>query len=510
MLAVGGPRAISLWRLDGTPTLSRRIPVRETKALGALFGGGQELRLGVVGRSALSVFTARSGNRLWSQSVGPEVSAASFSPDGETAAAGGSNELQIARTERDALIRRIGVSSPLRAVAFSPDGRMVAGIDVAGEFATVWSLATRDVLQRVPVPWVAQSVAFTPDGRLALGMADGSVVLELICNSRPRQVLHGPTERVFDIAFPDGGPLATAGEQGIVVFWDPSTTVLQRRPSPISTRYGHRSDLGRRLRQRSQRPCGGRPPSGDEVVTVLEVHEFTGHPAARAPRLGRRGRHRQPRAAYRRGPARRSLYEPDGRSRQLQRPGAGDRVRALALSSRDIVAWGLPGRVALWDASVARRLEPLRVQGTPVSLDFSDTGLLAVAGTNGVTLWDPLEQRPVAEPAQDVEVQAVAIARSGDVLAYASAGRVTLWDLRNDRMRFSDRDARERLTCACHEPRRGDARSRDQRKCGSIAPDRHGQRADARGSATVPGGPVTGLDLALTGRCWPREHRAAS
>ena len=70
MLAVGGPRAISLWRLDGTPSLSRRIPVRETKAL-TFFGGGQELRLGVVGRSALSVFDARSGNRLWSRSVDP-------------------------------------------------------------------------------------------------------------------------------------------------------------------------------------------------------------------------------------------------------------------------------------------------------------------------------------------------------------------------------------------------------------------------------------------------------
>ena len=490
MLAVGGPRAISLWRLDGTPAISRRIPVREAKAL-SFFGGGQELRLRVVGRSALSVFDARSGNRLWSRSVGPDVSAASFSPDGETVAAGGSNELQIVGTERDAPIRRIGVSLPLRAVAFSHDGRTVAGIDVAGEFATVWKVATRDVLHRIPVTGAAHSVAFTPDGRLALGMADGSVELQPIGASRPRQVLDGPTERVFDIAFPAGGPLATAGEQGIVVLWDPSTSALQRTMfhlDPISDIdfANGANDLA----------AGGLL---DEVVTVWR---FAGD---RASRRARRAVSADAVAIDSRGErlvvAGRgvSLYEVDGRSRQLQRPGAGDRVRALALSSRDIVAWGLPGRVALWDASVARRLEPLRVQGTPVSLDFSDTGLLAVAGTNGVTLWDLLQQRLVAEPVQDVEVQAVAIARSGDVLAYASAGRVTLWDLRNDRMRFSIAMPENVSLALALSPDEGTlavgtSGSADQ----LLLIDTDSGRM-LGGALTVPGGPVMGLDFSPDG-----------
>ena len=494
MLAVGGPRAISLWRLDGTPTLSRRIPVREAKAL-TFFGGGQELRLGVVGRSSLSVFNARSGNRLWSRSVGPDVSAASFSPDGETAAVGGSNELQIVGTERDAPIRRIGVSLPLRAVAFSHDGRTIAGIDVAGGFATVWRLATRDVLQRIPVPGVAQSVAFTPDGRLALGMADGGVVLEPIRDSGPRQVLHGPTEGVFDIAFPDGGPLATAGEQGIVVLWDPSTSALQRRVSHLDaiSDIGPISDIDF-ANGANDLAAGGLL---DEVVTVWK---FASHRPPRRLRVSAdavaidsRGERL---VAAGRGV---SLYEVDGRSRQLQRPAAGDRVRALALSSRDIVAWGLPGRVALWDASVARRLEPLRVQGTPVSLDFSDTGLLAVAGTNGVTLWDPVEQRLVAKPVKDVEVQAVAIARSGDVLAYASAGRVTLWDLRNDRMRFSIAMPENVSLSLALSPDEGTlavgtSGSADQ----LLLIDTDSGRI-LGGALTVPGGPVTGLDFSPDG-----------
>ena len=489
-LAVGGPRAISLWRLDGTPALSRRIPVREAKAL-TFFGRGHELRLGVVGRSALSVFDARSGNRLWSRSVGPDVSAASFSPNGEIVAAGASNELQIVGTQRDAPIRRIGLSLPLRAVAFSHDGRTMAGIDVAGGFATVWRLATRDVVRRISVPEVAQSVAFTPDGRLALGMADGSVVLEPIRDSRPRQVLHGPTEPVFDIAFPDGGPLATAGEQGIVVLWDPSTSALQR----TMVHLGPISDIDF-ANGANDVAAGGLL---DEVVTVWRLA------SDRASRRARRAVSADAVAIDSRGErlavAGRgvSLYEVDGRSRQLQRPVAGDRVRALALSSRDIVAWGLRGRVALWDASAARRLEPLRVQGTPVSLAFSDSGLLAVAGTNGVTLWDPLEQRLVAEPVQDVEVQAVAIARSGDVLAYASAGRVTLWDLRNDRMRFSIAMPENVSLALAMSPDGGTlavgtSGSADQ----LLLIDTDSGRV-LGGALTVPGGPVTRLDFSPDG-----------
>ena len=489
-LAVGGPRAISLWRLDGTPALSRRIPVREAKAL-TFFGRGHELRLGVVGRSALGVFDARSGNRLWSRSVGPDVSAASFSPNGEIVAAGASNELQIVGTQRDAPIRRIGLSLPLRAVAFSHDGRTMAGIDVAGGFATVWRLATRDVVRRISVPEVAQSVAFTPDGRLALGMADGSVVLEPIRDSRPRQVLHGPTEPVFDIAFPDGGPLATAGEQGIVVLWDPSTSALQR----TMVHLGPISDIDF-ANGANDVAAGGLL---DEVVTVWRLA------SDRASRRARRAVSADAVAIDSRGErlavAGRgvSLYEVDGRSRQLQRPVAGDRVRALALSSRDIVAWGLRGRVALWDASAARRLEPLRVQGTPVSLAFSDSGLLAVAGTNGVTLWDPLERRLVAEPVQDVEVQAVAIARSGDVLAYASAGRVTLWDLRNDRMRFSIAMPENVSLALAMSP---DGRTLAVGTSGSadqlLLIDTDSGRV-LGGALTVPGGPVTRLDFSPDG-----------
>ena len=199
----------------------------------------------------------------------------------------------------------------------------MAGIDVAGGSATVWRLATRDVLQRIPVPGVAQSFAFTPDGRLALGMADGSVVLEPIRDSGPRQVLHGPTERVFDIASPDGGPLATAGEQGIVVLWDPSTSALQRtirRLDSISD-IGPVSDIDF-ANGTNVLAAGGLL---DEVVAVWR---FASDRASLRPKLSvsadavaidSRGERL---VGAGRGV---SLYEANGRSRQLQGPGAGDR-----------------------------------------------------------------------------------------------------------------------------------------------------------------------------------------
>jgi WD40 repeat protein len=189
------------------------------------------------------------------------------------------------------------------------------------------------------------------------------------------------------------------------------------------------------------------------------------------------------------------LHEVDGGSRQLQGPGVA--VRTLAFSSRDVVAWGLPGRVVLWDASGGRRLEPLDVQGTPNGLDFSGTGLLAVAGTNGVTVWDPLEQRRIAEPVQGVEVLAVAIARSGDVLASATAGQVLLSDLRRDRTRFAvpmPENVSLTLALSPDEATLAVGTSAGQ----LLMVDTETGRM-LGGALNVPGGPVNGLDFSPDG-----------
>ena len=106
-----------------------------------------------------------------------------------------------------------GHASPVRSVAFSPDGRTLAtGSD--DNTVKLWDIANGKELRTLEGHAdVVSSVAFSPDGRtLATGSYDRTVKLWDIANGKELRTLEGHASPVWSVAFsPDGRTLVSGG-----------------------------------------------------------------------------------------------------------------------------------------------------------------------------------------------------------------------------------------------------------------------------------------------------------
>jgi RNA polymerase sigma factor (sigma-70 family) len=181
--------------------------------------------------------------RLWDLTTGEElpwspvepghVFTVAFSPDGRAVATavGAADRAQSAVRLRDVatgkVLRQWPAAQP-GPVAFSPDGRVLAGVETWGLVGAeralhFWDLAT-GAERRCPAgqQTTMTCLAFSPDGRvLAWGGPDGRVVLWEVTTEQVRCRFEGHQSEVSALAFaPDGKTLASASNDGTALVWD--------------------------------------------------------------------------------------------------------------------------------------------------------------------------------------------------------------------------------------------------------------------------------------------------
>lgn len=175
------------------------------------------------------------------------VDALAFSPDGKLVAGGGEDKtLRVweptqgySGTPRAVLV---GHGGPIRAVVFAPNGQTLA---TAAQDSTVrvWNLSRIRSSERacIPHPSEATAIAYSPDGsRLVAGCRDGVIRVWDLGSIKPglRAELKGHTGAVrLVLVATDGRTLVSVGDGLQVINWDLSAgkAVCEWQVSPPAT-----------------------------------------------------------------------------------------------------------------------------------------------------------------------------------------------------------------------------------------------------------------------------------
>ena len=290
------------------------------------------------------------------------VYSVAFSPDGSTLASDRDNTVQLwdAATGQEIETKKLfwvdiggHVTADINSIAFSPDGRMIAGgIHERGSIC-FWDAATGEKIRSIredaanALHWI-NTVAFSVDSKMfASGSEDGSLYLRDVEKGGRLRTLTKNTENIFSVAFSSDGETLASGNSGNTIrLWDINTG------EKLETLWGHTDWVF----SVAFSPDGQTLASGSrdktvrlwDMTTRQQLSTFTGHTSVVWS----------------------VAFSPDGRT--------------LASGSEDKT-------IRLWNAITSEQLAILTGHTAPVrSVTFSPNGVTLASGSKDSTvrLWD--------------------------------------------------------------------------------------------------------------------------
>jgi uncharacterized protein with WD repeat len=155
------------------------------------------------------------------------ISALAYRPDGKLLALGTFKEVRLVEPETGKLVATLpGEAEDVRAVAFSPDGRLLAaagGLPARSGEVKIWDVEKRAALQTIAGHTdCIYAVEFAPDGKsIATASYDKLIKLWDVASGKEIRTLKDHIDAVYALAFtPDGKRLVSASADRGVKVWD--------------------------------------------------------------------------------------------------------------------------------------------------------------------------------------------------------------------------------------------------------------------------------------------------